>query len=498
MTATLESQSQPAAINREKLIADMSRIVGDNAVLHRKYDLKLYEYDGSVDKHLPEVVVFPTTAEQVADIVRYCNREKLYYTARGAGTGLSGGSIPVRGGVLITFTRMNKILEIDADNLRAVVQPGVVNLHLSQALAPHGLYYVPDPSSQKACTIGGNVGENSGGPHTLIYGVTTNHVTGLEVVTPDGELRYFGGKSADAPGYDMTGLFVGSEGTIGLVTKIWVRLTPLPPGVKTFLAIFDDVEKCSNAVSGIIRSGVIPAALEMMDNLMIGAVEASSHAGYPVDAAAVLLVECEGLPAALEQQAENIETVCLREGAIQFRVAKSAAERDALWKGRKGAFGAVGRISPDYYVVDGVVPRSKLPPTLAAVNAISQKYGLKIANVFHAGDGNLHPLVMFDSNKPGDLDKALKAGEEIIKVCAEYGGSLSGEHGIGVEKRDMMCFIFDEDDLSVMRRVREAFDPLGLCNPEKVVPTPGRCGETRVATAKRAQEIYERDGMQAW
>ncbi|HEX2913263.1 MAG TPA: FAD-linked oxidase C-terminal domain-containing protein [Chloroflexia bacterium] len=494
----VETAASLVPIDRAKLVRDMIAILGEDGVLHRSYDLKLYEYDGSVDKHLPEVVVFPRSAEHVAAIVRYCNREKLYYTARGAGTGLSGGSIPIRGGVLVAFTRMNHILEIDAENLRAVVEPGVVNLHLSQALAPYGLYYVPDPSSQKACTIGGNVGENSGGPHTLVYGVTTNHVTGLEVVTPDGEIRHFGGKALDGPGYDLTGLFVGSEGTIGMVTKITVRLTPLPPGVKTFLAIFDDVEKCSNAVSGIIRSGVIPAALEMMDNLMIGAVEASSHAGYPLDAAAVLLVECEGLPAALEQQATSIEDICRREGALEFRVARNAAEREALWKGRKGAFGAVGRISPDYYVVDGVVPRSKLPPVLAAINDISKKYGLSIANVFHAGDGNLHPLVMFDSNKPGDLQKALSAGEDIIRTCAEYGGSLSGEHGIGVEKRDMMCFIFNEDDLNVMRRVRDTFDREGLCNPAKVIPTPGRCGETRIPTARKAQEIYERDGMQTW
>jgi glycolate oxidase len=485
-------------IDREKLARDMAAIVGPEGVLHKTYDLKLYEYDGSVDKHLPEVVVFPRSSEQVARIVRYCNQERLYYTARGAGTGLSGGSIPLRGGILVAFTRMNKILEIDPDNLRAVVEPGLVNLHLSQAVAPYGLYFVPDPSSQKACTIGGNVAENSGGPHTLVYGVTTNHVTGLEVVTPDGEIRHFGGKATDGPGYDLTGLFVGSEGTLGLVTKIIVKLTPLPPAVKTFLAIFDSVEKCSNAVSGIIRNGVIPAALEMMDNLMIGAVEASSHAGYPLDAAAVLLVECEGLPAALEQQAATIEGICRQQGALEFRTAKDAAEREALWKGRKGAFGAVGRMSPDYYVVDGVVPRSKLPQVLATVNAISKQYNLRIANVFHAGDGNLHPLVMFDGNKPGDLAKAIKAGEDIIRVCAEEGGTLSGEHGIGVEKRDMMCFIFNEDDLEIMRRVRQAFDQKGLCNPEKVIPTPGRCGETRIPTARKAQEIYEREGMQAW
>ncbi len=487
-------------IDRQKLACDLGAIVGAEAVLWKNYDLKLYEYDGSIDKHLPEAVVFPRTSQQVAELVKYCNRERLYFTARGAGTGLSGGSIPLRGGVLIAFTRMNQIVEIDAENLRAVVEPGVVNLHLSQAVASYGLYYVPDPSSQKACTIGGNVGENSGGPHTLVYGVTTNHTLGLEVVTPDGEIRRFGGEAApDAPGYDMCGLFVGSEGTIGLVTQITVRLTPLPPGVKTFLAVFDDLVKCSDAVSGIIEAGVVPAALEMMDNLAIQAVEASVHAGYPTEAAAVLLVECEGFPAALEQQATSIEDICTKAGAISFKTAKDNAEREKLWKGRKGAFGAVGRMSPDYYVCDGVVPRSKLPEVLARVGEISKEYGLSVANVFHAGDGNLHPLVMFDANKPGDTEKAVKAGTEIIRICAEAGGTLSGEHGIGVEKRDMMCFVFNEDDLNVMRRIRDGFDTSGLCNPGKVFPTPGRCGETRIPAPGRAQVNYVREGMgQAW
>jgi glycolate oxidase len=495
---TVSAETRPQPVDQAGLVRDMVAIFGEAAVLHRPYDLKLYEYDGSVDRHPPDVVVFPRTTAQVVDLVRYCNQHQLYYTARGAGTGLSGGSIPIRGGVLIAFTRMNRILEIDAENMRAVIEPGVVNLHLSQALAPYGLYFVPDPSSQKACTIGGNVGENSGGPHTLVYGVTTNHVTGLEVVTPDGEIRHFGGQAPDSPGYDLTGLFVGSEGTLGLVTKITVRLTPLPPAVKTFLAIYDSVEQCSNAVSGIIRSGVIPAALEMLDKTMMQAVEASSHAGYPLDAAAVLLIECEGLPAALEQQAASIEAVCKREGAREFRIARDAAEREALWKGRKGAFGAVGRISPDYYVVDGVVPRSKLPALLETINQISTKYSLAIANVFHAGDGNLHPLIMFDGNRVGDLQKAVQAGEDIIRACSEAGGALSGEHGIGSEKRDMMCFIFSEDDLEIMRRVRAAFDTLGLCNPEKIIPTPGRCGETRLPKDRKAQQIYERDGMQVW
>ena len=486
-------------IDRVMLARDLAAIVGKDAVLWKNYDLRLYEYDGSIDRHLPDAVVFPTTPQQVAELVRYCNRERLYYTARGAGTGLSGGSIPIRGGVLIAFTRMNRIIEIDAENLRAVVEPGVVNLHLSQAAAPYGLYYVPDPSSQKASTIGGNVGENSGGPHTLVYGVTTNHTLGLEVVTPDGEIRHFGGKAPDAPGYDMCGLFVGSEGTIGLVTRITVKLTPLPPGVKTFLAIFDSIEKCSNAVSSIIKRGVIPAALEMMDRLMIGAVERVTHAGYPLDAEAVLLIECEGFPQALVEQAEAIEEVCLAEGALAFRVAKTAAERDALWKGRKGAFGAVGQMSPDYYVVDGVVPRSKLPSVLAGIGAISKQYDLPIANVFHAGDGNLHPLVMFDGNDPDQVARTLKAGEAIIKLCADAGGSLSGEHGIGMEKRDMMCFIFGEGDMTIMRRVRDAFDTHGLCNPGKVIPTPGRCGEARIRTDGSAKNLYVRPEMgEAW
>jgi glycolate oxidase len=495
----VETAKKRPPLDLSKLVRELAAIVGKEAVLWRTYDLKLYEYDGSIDHHLPEAVVFPTTTSQVAELVRYCNHEQLYYTARGAGTGLSGGSIPLRGGVLIAFTRMNRILELDIENLRAVVQPGVVNLHLSQAVAPYNLYYVPDPSSQKACTIGGNVGENSGGPHTLLYGVTTNHTLGLEVVTPDGEIRHFGGKAPDAPGYDMCGLFVGSEGTLGLVTEITVKLTPLAPSVKTFLAVYDSVEKCSNAVSAIIKRGVIPAALEMMDHLMIEAVEAATHAGYPTHAEAVLLVECEGFQQALEQQAEAIEAICKTAGALEFRVAQNAAEREALWKGRKGAFGAVGRMSPDYYVVDGVVPRSQLPQTLAAISAISKKYNLPIANVFHAGDGNLHPLIMFDSNKAEETAKTLQAGEEIIKLCAAAGGTLSGEHGIGMEKRDMMCFVFSETDLAIMRLVRSAFDKQGLCNPSKVLPTPGRCGEIQVLTNGQAQASYVKPDIgQAW
>ncbi|MEI6044628.1 MAG: FAD-linked oxidase C-terminal domain-containing protein [Chloroflexota bacterium] len=492
---TVRAMTEPlpiATAEREKLARDLTTIVGKEAVLWKTYDLKLYEYDGSIEKHMPDAVVFPTTTAQVAQLVKYCNREKLYYTARGAGTGLSGGAIPIKGGVLIAFTRMNRILKVDPENLRAVVEPGVINLHLSDAVAPYGLYFVPDPSSQKACTLGGNVGENSGGPHTLLYGVTTNHTLGLEVVTPDGEIRHFGGNAPDSPGYDLCGLFVGSEGTLGLITKITLKLTPLPPAVKTFLAIYDSVEKCSNTVSSIIQQGVIPAALEMMDHMMIGAIEAATQVGYPTTTKAVLLIECEGFPPALEQQAKAIEEVCRKEGVLEFRTAKDEAEREALWKVRKGAFGAVGRMSSDYYVVDGVVPRSKLPAVLAAIGQISKKYGLAIANVFHAGDGNLHPLIMFDSNKPSELEKTLKAGEEIIKLCAEVGGTLSGEHGVGLEKRDMMCFIFNEGELAIMRLVRAAFDTEGLCNPEKLLPTPGRCSETHLQTDGKAKDKYVR------
>ncbi|HMA34336.1 MAG TPA: FAD-linked oxidase C-terminal domain-containing protein [Chloroflexia bacterium] len=487
-------------IDPGQLARDLAALVGPDAVLHRTYDLRLYAYDGSIAVHLPEAVVFPTTTAQVAAIVRYCNRERLCFTARGAGTGLSGGAIPVRGGVLVAFTRMNRILAIDPENRRAVVQPGVVNLHLSQATAAHGLYYVPDPSSQKACTIGGNVGENSGGPHTLLYGVTTNHVLGLEVVTPDGEIRRFGGAGApDGPGYDLCGLFVGSEGTLGLVTEVTVRLTPLPPGVRTFLAVYDDIPTCSDAVSAIIAAGIVPAALELMDNLTIRAVEASLHAGYPIDAAAVLLIEIEGFPQALDEQGAAIERICRGSGARVFQAARDAAERDLLWKGRKGALGAMGQMTPDYYVCDGVVPRSTLPAVLARVAELSAEYGLLVANVFHAGDGNLHPLVLFDSHRPGATETAVRLGTAIIEVCAAAGGSLSGEHGIGTEKRDMMCFVFNEGELAVMRRVRAAFDTQGLANPAKVLPTPGRCGETRILPPGGAQEHYVREGVgQAW
>ncbi|HEY3109903.1 MAG TPA: FAD-binding protein, partial [Chloroflexota bacterium] len=371
---------------RRALAEKLIEIVGQASVLWDDYDLMIYEYDGSIDKSMPDAVVLPSSAEQVAAVVRLCNRERVPYTARGAGTGLSGGCIPLEGGILIGFAKLNRVLEVDLENLRAIVEPGVVNLHVSNILAKDGLYYVPDPSSQKASTIGGNVGENSGGPHTLIYGVTTNHTLGLEIVTPDGEIVHTGGKALDAPGYDLTGLFCGSEGTMGIATKVIARLTPLTEEVKTLLGVFQSVEEASQAVSDIIASGVIPAALEMMDALAIQAVEQATRAGYPTDAGAVLLVELEGMREGMDDLVAGITEHCQRNNAREVRIAGSQKERALLWAGRKNAFGAMGRISPDFYVMDGVIPRSKLPEVLRRIDEVSRRSGLRIANVFHAGD----------------------------------------------------------------------------------------------------------------
>ncbi|HEY8475897.1 MAG TPA: FAD-linked oxidase C-terminal domain-containing protein [Chloroflexota bacterium] len=464
-------------IEKPSVVARLEAIVGPGNVLWEPYDLRLYEYDGSIDKARPDAVVLPTSAEQVAAIVRLCNAEGVPFTARGAGTGLSGGSVPEEGGVVLSFAKMNRILEIDLENLRAVVEPGVVNLHLTNAVQRYGLHFVPDPSSQKACTIGGNVGENSGGPHTLRYGVTTNHVVGLEVVLPNGEIVHTGGKALDAPGYDLTGLLVGSEGTLGIVTKAIVKLTPIAEGVKTLLGVFDTVEDASNTVSSVIARGIVPAALEMMDNLAIQAVERATNAGYPLDAGAVLLIEVEGLQEELDDLAELMAAACRENRAREVRVARTAKERELLWKGRKNAFGAMGRLSPDYYTMDGVIPRTRLPEVLAQIAAIGQRYAIPIANVFHAGDGNLHPLLLFDAKEPGRIEQVREAGNEILAVCARVGGSLSGEHGIGIEKRDQMPYIFGEADLATMREVKEVFDPEGRCNPGKIFPTPGGCAK---------------------
>src|SRR5438309_12024693 len=379
-------------VKLESLLRQLREVVGERYAFADPYEVRLYQYDASPETALPDIVVIPGTAEEVARVVKLCAAAGIPITARSAASRLAGRTVPVERGVVITFARMDQILEIDSDNLRAVVQPGVVNLALSQALKPLGYYYVPDPSSQGACTIGGNVGTNAGGPHTLLYGVTVNHVTGLEVAMPSGELVQVGGRNAaEAIGYDLTGVLVGSEGTMGVVTRIWVKIQPLPPVQKTLMAVYPDIATASNAVSAIVRTGILPAAIEMMDKLSIQAIEAASHAGYPLDAGAVLLLEVDGTPDLAEELGQRMSTVCRENGASEVRVARNEAERQALWKGRKGAFSAMGRLSPDFYVMDGVVPRTKLPDTLAKIDAISARTGYKICNVFHAGDGNLHP-----------------------------------------------------------------------------------------------------------
>src|SRR3989440_10406627 len=459
------------AADRERLLGLLRDVVGAPYAFADPYEVRLYQYDASPETALPDIVVIPATAKEVAQVVKICADARVPVTARSAASSLAGGTVPVEGGVVLTFARMDRILEIDIENLRAVVQPGVVNLALSQALKPHGYYYVPDPSSQGACTIGGNVGTNAGGPHTLLYGVTVNHVTGLELALPSGELVQVGGrKAAAASGYDLTGLFVGSEGTMGIATKIWVKIQPLPPVQKTLMAVYPDVETASNAVSAIVRSGILPAAIEMMDKLSIQAIEAASHAGYPLDAGAVLLLEVDGIPDLVDDLGERMGNACRESGASEVRVAKNEAERQALWKGRKGAFSAMGRLSPDFYVMDGVVPRTRLPETLAKIDAITARTGFKICNVFHAGDGNLHPLVLFDAFKPGQYEAVLRIGDEILKLCADAGGSVTGEHGIGLEKRENIRYVFSDDDLEVMDHIRRVFDPHGLMNPGKVFP----------------------------
>ena len=471
--ATL-SESHKVGLRRE-----LEGLVGAAGVLSEPDELLVYESDGlTLFRALADFVVFPTSAEQVAAVVRLANREGVPFVARGAGTGLAGGCLPAEGGLVISMMRMNRVLEVDYDNQIAVVEPGLVNLHLSWAVGPRGFYYAPDPSSQQACTIGGNIATNSGGPHTLKYGVTVNHVLGLEVVLPDGEIVWFGGRTRDALGYDVTGVFVGSEGTFGIVTKIVVRILRKPPAVKTVLAVFDRIEQASAAVSAIIARGLVPAAVEMIDQLTIQAVEDAFGCGYPRDAAAALLIELDGLEVGMTPQTERIVAACRESGARDVRTAANESERQLLWKGRKSAFGAYGRISPAYMVMDGVIPRTKLPYVIARVNEIVAAHGLRVGNVFHAGDGNLHPNILYDPRKPGEEARVVAAGAEVMKVCAEVGGSISGEHGIGLEKADFMPFIFSAADLALMQRLKDAFNPRALCNPGKVFPTRKSCVET--------------------
>ena len=459
---------------RKELLA----VVGPRGVLEREEDLRLYEFDGGVDKARPDIVVFPRTTEQTAAIARIAQKHEIPLVGRGAGTGLSGGAIARQGGIMVGFSRMNRILEIDLENERAVVEPGVVNLDLTNAVAPMGYFYAPDPSSQKACTIGGNVAENAGGPHTLIYGVTVNHVLGLEAVLPGGRVIQTGARWPDSPGYDLTGLLTGSEGTLALVTKIIVRLMRKPEAVRTFLAIYDSVDDCAATVAEITARAITPAALEMLDGTLLRMVEEATHAGYPLDAAGVLLIELEGMQEAVDEQAGQIRAACEACHAREFRTARNAQERDLLWKGRKNAFGAIGRVSPFFYVHDGMVPRSKIPATLRQIGVIGSRYGLTISNIFHAGDGNMHPIILFDARKPGDIERAQRAGFDILEYCVSAGGAITGEHGIGMEKIDLMHKQFSEETISLMRRLKEAFDPAQLFNPGKMLPGRG-CAEIR-------------------
>src|SRR5438477_9549575 len=467
---------------KRELRRELETVVGPGAVLSDPDELLVYESDGlTLFRALADFFGFPTSAEHVSAVVRLANREGLPFVARGAGTGLSGGCLPAEGGVVISLMRMNRVLEVDYDNQLAVVEPGLVNLHLSWKVGPRGYYYAPDPSSQQACTIGGNIANNSGGPHTLKYGVTTNHVLGLEVVMPDGEIVWLGGKTRESQGYDLVGVFVGSEGTFGIATKIVVRILKKPQAVKTVLAVFDEVDQASAAVSEIIARGLVPAAVEMIDQVTIGAVEDAFGCGYPRDAAAALLIELDGLSLGMDAQAERVMAACRDCGARDVRVARDEAERQLLWKGRKSAFGAYGRISPAYMVMDGVIPRTRLPEVLRRVNEIVGAHDLRVGNVFHAGDGNLHPNILYDPRRPGEVARVVTAGGEILKVCADVGGSISGEHGIGLEKMDYMPLIFTEADLHAMRGVREAWNPRGLCNPGKIFPSRKACGEASIA-----------------
>jgi glycolate oxidase subunit GlcD len=450
------------------------------AVLARPEELLVYEADGlTLGAHPPDAVVLPRTTEEVVAAVGACRDAGAPFVPRGAGTGLSGGAVAAEGGVVIECSRMDRILEVHPADRYAVVQPGVVNAELSRAVAVHGLLYAPDPSSQAACTIGGNVAENSGGPHTLKYGTTTHHVLALELVLPSGEVLVLGSPAGFAPDLDLAGAAVGSEGTLGVVTRIWVRLVPIPEAVETLLAIFPDVVSSCRAVTAIIRSGLVPAALEIVDQRTIRAVEASVYAaGLPTDAGAVLLVELDGVRAALPRQGERVRELCAAAGATRVELARDEAERARFWRARKGAFGAMGRLAPDLYVHDAVVPRTKLPEILARICEICDRHRLRLSNVFHAGDGNLHPNISFDRRDPDELRRVVAAGEEILRTCVEAGGVISGEHGIGTEKREYMPLLFGEADLAAMARLRRAFDPERRSNPGKIFPTTRFCVES--------------------
>jgi glycolate oxidase subunit GlcD len=464
----------------QPFIDRLTAIVGSENCLSDSGELFAYECDGlTLDPRRPLAVLLPATTEEVSEIVLVCREYEVCFVPRGAGTGLSGGAHPTENSILIECSRMNRILEVDVANRLAVVQPGVVNAELSAAIVQHDLFYAPDPSSQQACTIGGNVAENSGGPHTLKYGTTTNHILALEMVLPDGRVERFGNRVGENPGYDWVGAIVGSEGTLGIVTETTVRLTPIPEGVETLLAIFDDVVAACRAVGRVIRSGLVPAAMEIVDQRTIKAVEASVYAaGIPTTAGAVLIIELDGNPVCLDGEVQTIRELCSAEGCQTIERARDEEERTRFWRARKGAFGAMGRLAPDLYVHDAVVPRIHLPAILEKVGEICDRHRLKLANVFHAGDGNLHPNICFDKRDADELARVVKAGEEILEACVAVGGVISGEHGIGVEKRDYLHLVFNESDLEPMYRLRETFNPDGVCNPGKIIPTTRFCVES--------------------
>ncbi|MFO7571626.1 MAG: FAD-linked oxidase C-terminal domain-containing protein [Gaiellaceae bacterium] len=458
-------------------VAELRAALGASHVITEPEQLRVYECDGLTGhRAVPEVVVLPGSTEEVQAVVRACHREGVPFVARGAGTGLSGGATPMAGGVVVSLARMNRILEIDLASQRVVVEPGVANLDVTRAVAADGFFYAPDPSSQQVCTIGGNVAENSGGAHCLGRGFTVHHVTGLTLVLPDGEVVELGGKALDPEGPDLLGVVVGSEGTLGIVTRVTLRVVRAPEVVRTLLAGFETMDAAGAAVSGIVAAGILPSAIEMMDRLTIEAAERAVAPGYPEGAGAVLLVELDGASAQVDEDAAEVERICEGCGAFEIRAATDDDARALLWKGRKSAFAAMGRVATDYYVQDGVVPRTRLPEVLRRIEELSTEHGLQVGNVFHAGDGNLHPLVLYDA-AAGETERARTLAEAILAACLDAGGSLTGEHGVGMDKACSMPGMFSERDLAVFERLRRAFDPSGLCNPGKVIPTPRLCGE---------------------
>ena len=476
-----------APITIASLVDELREIVGIDGVLSAGSELLVFECDGyQIEKNSPDVAVFPRCTDEVARVVRAAVRYDMPIVPRGAGTSLAGGCLPVGGGVMIVLTRMKRILEINLRDRYAIVEPGVVNAWLNQALSGTGYHYAPDPSSQGACTIGGNVATNSGGPHTLKYGVTVNHVLGLEAVLADGRVIRCGGPAEDSPGLDLVGALVGSEGTLAIVTKVWVRLTRNPQGCRTMLAIYDSIDEATNTISQIIGAGIIPAALEMMDQGIVSAIEQAYHFGFPLDAEAVLLIEVDGLEAGLDGHRDVVADLCRQCGARNVQFAADATQRQLLWKSRKQAFGAIGRLSPNYCTQDGVVPRTKLPHILRRIIEISKKYDVRIVNVFHAGDGNIHPIILYDERVAGTIERVLKASGEILNECIACGGSVTGEHGIGVEKIAYMKKMFTADDLTAMERLRTAFNPDNRLNPCKMLPTAGACGVEQTHPGRRA------------